>query len=534
MSSLKMTVKIKAAILSCALLGLGLSMAAPMNRDPKQPVRSIDGFNLGDHFREKGFPRLAFSAYRNALIEEDSRIKKSMGFSASTRSPRQMEKISQALDEMVKLKEEQKGQALPPILSLLYSDLKKLNGGVIGSTQKGAGISVPSVRYLFVYTIQEISKGAEVSELLLSLLKASPPHAYIALAIRDSRDGNFKAARDHARRALPLLKSESADAAAATPSELLKFGADLRLIIARSEYALGEMNEAIQSYESLFQSGLPVQDALIESAWSRLRLNQYGKAIGLSYELETGKMARFFAPEASSVRAIALLENCRYAEAKRSIERFAKIYGPVASWLNGSARFGSLYELALKRAEKKIGGEQLPESIWSVWSSSDLFLGLQTDIQRSFEEERALREWLNSDEAKANPLLAQVARQKTGEYALDRARNAERIEKHLQKLNGEMLARISSESERLRFVRIETNQGAGRDLIYLNTHPEVKQLEAELAEKKSPDAKSSALRWGKVKLYEKGSELWMDEIGGFQGKDLNRCGLGSNLRVSKN
>ena len=120
------------------------------------------------------------------------------------------------------------------------------------------------------------------------------------------------AARGDAWYSLSPLKAaiaaiESGSAAASVKA----LDPDLRLAYARGLYAEGQTAAATTQYEKLFAIGKPMQDALLESAWSRLREQNYPKAIGLSHEMQTGKLAGFFAPEAPAILAIAFVENCR-------------------------------------------------------------------------------------------------------------------------------------------------------------------------------------------------------------------------------
>ncbi len=318
-----------------------------------------------------------------------------------------------------------------------------------------------------------------------------------------------------ARAALTKASSELADETAA-------LRASLGLALARAHYASGNDAAAIAEYEKLFKIGAPMQDALIESAWAHLRSKNYAKSLGLSVELSTGKLSQFFAPEALAIRAIGFVENCRYAESRGAISSFASTYKPVANWLKKEAP-ASLYETAVARAEGEIGEEAVPSLVWSVWSSSDLFVSLQSGIQKSFVEELEAAEWLVEDEGLKGAALAN-ANADLKKIPGMRARAASRIEKHLASLNASMVSRIDRESERMRFVRVEANQGAGRDIVYRNANPELAKVEKKL-KKQDRKAKSyqGKLAWGDAQAEDPKAELWIDEIGNFEAKALDRC-----------
>src|SRR5690606_21010823 len=102
---------------------------------------------------------------------------------------------------------------------------------------------------------------------------------------------------------------------------------------------------------------------------------------------------------------------------------------------------------------------------------------------------------------------------------------ASRIEAHLTGLNRSMIDRIAAEGERIRFVSIEANQGAGRDLVYRNANPKIAEVEKKLAkEERKAKSYKGKLAWGKAKKDDPNAELWIDEIGAYEAHTLNRCG----------
>lgn len=373
--------------------------------------------------------------------------------------------------------------------------------------------------YAFRSALQRIATGAKSGAALDGLKKLAKDPAAKNAALYDaaiiglaaSAKADYATAKPALRKAIALAGGEKAT-----------FRAELSLALARALYATGEDAAAISEYESLYKIGAPVQDALIESGWAHLRTKNYMKAIGLSFELSTGKLAQFFAPEANSIRAIGFLENCRYAEARSAIARFSAEYNLVAEWLKLAAKGEhSLYETAVARSEGAIGAETVPEKVWSIWSSSDLFVALQSGIRNAFAEERGAVEWIGEQESpKTKAALTADLKQ----IAKLRARAAARIETHLAKLDAAMASRIAHESERLRFVRVEASQGAGRDLVYRNANPGLADVEKKLA-KEERKAKSyrGKLAWGKVNVEDPSAEMWIDEIGGYEAATLDRC-----------
>lgn len=366
-------------------------------------------------------------------------------------------------------------------------------------------------RFAFRSVIQRIATLQNTSALLPALQGS---------VLASTVNGLVAASRSEWKTAKVAL----AEALKESSSDLVKDAQPaIRLAYARSLYALGEDAAAIAEYEKLFKIGLPMQDALIESAWAQLRSKNYVKSIGLSYELTTGKLSQYFAPEAISIRAISFFENCRYSESRKLVDQFTSIYAPITQWLKASAASdASLYETAIARSEGAIGNEAVPEKIWSIWSGSDLFVSIQKGIRQAFEESRKAPEWISSKGG--SPRMQELLNSDLKLISAARSRAATRIENHLESLNASMAARIEQETGRLKMVRIEANQGAGRDLVFRNANPGMADVEKKLM-KADQKAKSYSgkLAWGNVKVEDSTTELWIDEIGSFEASALDRC-----------
>jgi len=464
-------------IILSSLLGLLVGVSTGVAAE-----KATDSYALGTELAKEGFSSLAFLAF-------DRSVRETVSF--------------EALDSLTQLQSKNALFDLPVYDSLLPALITKARG-----SQANQEILA---RFAFRSVLQRISTKQNPSALLTAIPDTSSlDQAAKGLVAADKSD--WKTAKTALAEALKSTTSESKDIQGA-----------IRLAYARSLYALGENAAAISEYEKLFKIGLPMQDALIESAWAHLRTKNYVKSIGLSYELTTGKLAQFFAPEAISIRAISFLENCRYSESRNVIERFTAVYAPVTRWLKASEKSStSLYETAIARSEGAVGGDTVPEKVWSMWTGSDLFVSTQKGIRQSFEESRNAPEWItdNAGNAKIKAILEADLKL----IAAARARAASRIETHLEELNRSMAARIAAESERLRFVKIEANQGAGRDLVYRNANPGMADVEKKLekAERKEKSYKGK-LAWGVVKAEDPSAELWIDEIGNFEATTLDRC-----------
>jgi tetratricopeptide (TPR) repeat protein len=372
------------------------------------------------------------------------------------------------------------------------------------------------------------SAGSRVLSAYSVALTGNGIYANAARGLIASAEGRWSAATSSLQSALNAIPEKPS-----AQGEFRVFAPVLRLELARSLYALGEDRAAIAEYEKLYRIGLPMQDALIESAWARLRAKDYAKALGLSFELSTGKLSEFFAPEALSIRSIAFVENCRYPEARSAIERFSSIYTPLAKWIRSSDSDGSpLYEKAIARAEGAIGNEDVPDKVWSIWTGSDLFISTQQAIQRAFTESREAGDWLAAEvsDSRVRAVLSDDLKKVT----TARSRAALRIENHLEDLNASMLRRIDQEAERMRFVRIEANQGAGRDLVFRNANPESAKAEKKLIKQdRKEKSYKGKLAWGTVSEDDPSAETWIDEVGNFEAKSLDLCRIQQQQKKKK-
>ncbi len=422
---------------------------------------------------------------------------------------------------------------LTKIQAIRKGNLLATDPAIVSRLAKQAGSNVKAREILQNYSFRALLSYLGSSEsswkknaALQSVIQGSHPRLAAVQGLRLAGQGAEKSALPKLRTALSSIDSKSA------PAEVLAREADIRLAFARALYAEGKNTEALAQYEKLFTIGKPMQEALLESAWTRLRDQNYAKAIGLSFEMQTGKMSRFFAPEAASIQAISFVENCRYADAKKSIESFSVSYGPVVEWLKRSEKFSSLYDVAMARADGTAPESSIPDAVWSVWSGSDTLQAIQGDIRALFKEESQAREWLSETDG-LNAATRSFVQSEIGALKGTRARYAQLIENRLSSLNESMKKRIAQETERLRFVRIEMNQEAGRDLIYMNAHPEILKLEAAIRDQK-PAPKVAQLRWGKAQVNDARAEMWIDEIGSFEGQSLSRCGVRQEARTAAN
>lgn len=445
----------------------------------------------GRALSDNGFLNIAFRSYERALEAAGSASEAGSAIAA--------------LDCLEEIQSTRRGLALPKNNSLLIA----LSSSAAADSAEREILE----RYALRLMLQGLGSSSD-SEPVQAILKSRARASALA-GLRDSAQGNWSSASRNLKSTLTLIEEGSA------PSDVKALKAEIRLALARALYALGKSSAAVEQYQTLFAIGKPMQDALLESAWSQLRDQNYSKAIGLSFELQTGKLSRFFVPEAPSVRAIAFVENCRYGEAKQAADGFSKEYVPLVKWLKQSSDQSSLYELAVARAEGAMGEDSVPDRVWSIWSSSSVFQALQSDIRASFEEESAAQEWL-IDESDADKKLREFVASEHKQLASARQQMARRIESHLERLNRSMISRIEAESERLRFVRIETNQGAGREMIAINAKPELEDYDG-VEPKPGASSKKAKLKWGKARTEDPRAEIWIDEIGGYEGKALNRC-----------
>lgn len=119
--------------------------------------------------------------------------------------------------------------------------------------------------------------------------------------------------------------------------------------LARIHFEARQNRAAIYYYGKVDRGGEQWLEALYEMAWAEYRIGDYERALGNMITLNSPFFQDEYFPESLTVKAIIYYENCRYNEARATIDDFESIYGPVHDEL-----------------EKITGREQVPEAFYQL------------------------------------------------------------------------------------------------------------------------------------------------------------------------
>ncbi|BDG08686.1 adventurous gliding motility protein GltC [Anaeromyxobacter paludicola] len=147
------------------------------------------------------------------------------------------------------------------------------------------------------------------------------------------------------------------------------------LQLARIHYEHRQNRYAIFYYDRLPWGGEEWLEALWESSYAHYRIGDYEKALGNLLTLQSSYFKDEYFPESYVLKAIIYYENCRFPEARRILEDFAKDFGPLQAELGRlAARSGPPEALfgAFARAEREGGAELSPRVVKAALTDRSL------------------------------------------------------------------------------------------------------------------------------------------------------------------
>lgn len=375
--------------------------------------------------------------------------------------------------------------------------------------------------------LEKLEKNQDLEEAhsILGLFKGSGIYeSYLrgVFAIRLGR--NQEAINDF----LPLLTGGK------LPKHLSQQMDQIRLFLARSYYATGEFQKAIEQYKSIGKNKEEFPQILSELSWAQLRAGKYPEAIGIGISIQSGWMKFTFTPEPLMVSAIALNEICRYPEALRMITVFRREYKNPFHWLQVHSgpsldEKSSLYRLAISFLKKDPVADSLPKRVANEWIRSPVFLSHQEGLNLIINENRAIRALGKSGQKEQKDQVLQLlgmARKLRNEYRMAKirmkpgdempyrlkdalgklrvetthynrftsaapiwrtisehfkmgvptrqSRVVTEIEDELHLLNKRMYQQINEIMENNELIEVEIYNGASTDIVWKNAHPDSK------------------------------------------------------------
>jgi len=170
----------------------------------------------------------------------------------------------------------------------------------------------------------------QVKALILTVPKGDPFYArakYLE-GLAYFRQDNYQAALESMKEVVRITRPDSSK-----PEVEAKLEKDIRQLafmqLARTHYGHRQNRNAIYYYGKVERGGKQWLEALFESAWANYRVAQYEQALGNLITLSAPFFREEYFPEALILKAVIYYENCRYREARSTLEDFERIYLPV-------------------------------------------------------------------------------------------------------------------------------------------------------------------------------------------------------------
>lgn len=366
------------------------------------------------------------------------------------------------------------------------------------------------------------------------------------------------------------------------PAPLEPYRDTSRLLLARAYYSRGEFDHSIAQLKRIRKNSNELSQALSELAWSYLMNHQLRETIGTAINLQSGGLRRTFSPEGPMVMAMALNELCRYPEAIQAINIFKQRYKPsfvwLKSWKNNKKEQGSthLYEEAIRFLKNQ---SKTPVPVATEWLRTPLFIARQDEINLLFDEtgySKKLAKAAAYEQKRMARALLKFAREFKKEYQLAkiklkpgedlpyriikklnllrdqvadyrRFRTAapvwrtilaqhdrqvpiikknlvQKIGRDIRLMNNRMYKMLKQVAENNYFIEVEIYNGASKDIVWKNAHPQYAKVAQEL---KNEDEETKAERvwnWGHVTTdFDGTAEIWEDELGSFKADIYDNC-----------
>jgi len=198
----------------------------------------------------------------------------------------------------------------------------------------------------------------QVKALILTVPKSDPFYArakYLE-GLAYFREDNAQTALESMKEVVRITRpnSSKSDVEAKLDKELRQLAF---MQLARTHYGHRQNRNAIYYYGKVERGGTQWLESLFESAWANYRVAQYEQSLGNLITLAAPFFRDEYFPEALILKAVIYYENCRYREARSTLEDFERIYLPVHDQLETMTkreRDSSEYYQILSDIQKKI------------------------------------------------------------------------------------------------------------------------------------------------------------------------------------
>ncbi len=380
------------------------------------------------------------------------------------------------------------------------------------------------------YARRKIADAPEGNALALegeiALLKGSPSHESLVRALLAAHQGNDSEVVQQGER---FLAQSSAAPDLEDP---------MRNQVARAHYHLKNLDKAIEQFKLVRNTSNYFSQSLSDLSWAYLNKNLYKEASSTAHNLILGKLSKTFSPEAATVIAIALFENCRYPEALKSVRYFRHSFEPSYRWLyqwrtkpelpENKGLYGQVANYLKKKSK-------VPDPVASEWVRSPVFIAYQQEINHVFDEKSAvfglvkhLDLTLSGTRDKAMKKAKLALRDAGSNYArqIPALQDAliRQVNLDLAERNRQMLALLGEAAENSQLIEAEIYNAAGEDMIAANVRaysPKSKETKAKVETVRNS---ADTLDWGRFPASkDQEAEVWIDEVGFLQTDVSSNC-----------
>jgi hypothetical protein len=356
------------------------------------------------------------------------------------------------------------------------------------------------------------------------------------------------------------------------PKELKFIEPEARIQVARAIAHAGKWSQASEHFRRVPRDANLWVDALQELAWAQLNADRADQAIGTTLQLQKGAFRRVFTPESLMVLSMSLNELCHYPEASRAIEEYRGQYKEAYSWLQlNQSRVdfafvrrllnqqvdgipvrvkteliknpyfqasvesenrqkilpAELLRLRTRRInEAREGAVMLVKEIQETVKELDQevskrkpasplsqeFIEHVKKIRHEVKVYRMLRRFL--------PNLLPIEKKATQIAASALKRIQRRADTEVKRSVERMVITLDEVASNMELVEIEIFQGAGRDIVWRNAHPDL----AKNVDDRKKDNTGAKWDWGRSRgLISEDREVWEDEVGFMEVDMSNHC-----------
>ena len=288
----------------------------------------------------------------------------------------------------------------------------------------------------------------------------------------------------------------------------------INLNLARTYYALGNFERAIEHFEMIPRSSALWHESLYEAAWSYFRMGRLSGALSHLQTVDSPFYDGTYHPDATLLRILIFYYLCKYIDGQTMLNEFTELHYPMAREMEAAVKearndptglFKSIYAWRTSRTED---GIKLPEPVKQVFESDqdlvrvgDYILGIDRELKKT---EQIGTGWekskLRRDIKKALKSRRKVATDTKGAAALVK------VESLLTTLQGHL---GNAELYKVEMITAEKNI---YDAAYQG------RLLDKIAKRAiDPDVPEGYRYWP----FE--GEYWVDELGWYEINTINEC-----------